>query len=196
MPLNEIYRLCIYFLRKCIYYTCCVWRISTVSLCVPVRACLGKHVNFLPYPSTKQEDLSYFLSVTFHKYNIYTRDLARAQAILFCHSSHSVLPLFSLSLAHPSSSSLVRNNLISPGDSPVSAGKSHGSVRFSLSRSQRKDCSTGYDTSIHTQVVCKWFGVSLQGGYKAAWEWRTSSGLLPPRPRFTNMGPFSFVGSA
>ena len=38
---------------------------------------------------------------------------------------------------------------------PSLAGKSLGSVRFSFSRSQRRDCSTGHDTSIHTQVVYK-----------------------------------------
>ena len=73
--------------------------------CVPWQA-----RKLFAIPLNEARGLVIFLSVTFHKYNIYTRDLARAQAILFCHSSHSVLPLFSLSLAHPSSSSLVRNN--------------------------------------------------------------------------------------
>ena len=60
---------------------------------------------------------------------------------------------------HPSPRSRSRSSdVVRPGP-PGSARLRRGQIprieRFSFSRSQRSGCSTGHDTPIHTQVVCK-----------------------------------------
>ena len=75
------------------------------------------------------------------------------------------------------------------GNSPVhKSGQIPRIERISFSRSQRSGCSTGYDTSIHTQVVCKWFCAPFHGGRISAIE-DTRLVLLEPRVRGTRPCP-------